>query len=300
MAMIVEDGSGMAGGNSYISLAYILDYLTVRGRQSENNWSTLTTAKQQAACIAGTDYLENRFRLRFKGKKQFTSLTHAKAVLTLTGNPTNGQTVTINGRVYTFNTVLGGADSVLIEANAHESMNNLIDALNADPDGLGVDYGSGTTLNAEVAATAFELDTLIVEAKTSGTPGNLLTVSTDVAGAFWSSATLIGGTDTGRAQPLSFPREWLYDAENLVVAGVPDRVKQATCEYAVRAAGSPLLPDPDISSGQRIIEREELLGPLKERTKWMEGGTVHTFMHYPAADRLLAEYLQPSGMVLRA
>jgi hypothetical protein len=93
---------------------------------------------------------------------------------------------------------------------------------------------------------------------------------------------------------------YLYDTEGSLVTGVPDRVKQATCEYAVRAAGSPLLPDPDISSGQRIIEKEQVLGPLKERTRWMDGGTVHTHMHYPAADRLLAEYLQPTGMVLRA
>lgn len=54
----------------------------------------------------------------------------AEAVLTISSNPTNGQTITINGFTYTFVTSIGTtAGNVLIEANNDLTVANLVDAI---------------------------------------------------------------------------------------------------------------------------------------------------------------------------
>ena len=62
--MIVEDGTGVEDANSYVTEAFADAYFLDRGNTT---WSAaLTTAKEQAL-IKATDYIELRFRDRFKG-----------------------------------------------------------------------------------------------------------------------------------------------------------------------------------------------------------------------------------------
>lgn len=67
MAFTLEDGTGVAAANAYVAEATVTTYLTDRGRETENGWSTLTTAQQQQAIVKATDYVEKRFRGRWKG-----------------------------------------------------------------------------------------------------------------------------------------------------------------------------------------------------------------------------------------
>lgn len=93
----------------------------------------------------------------------------------------------------------------------------------------------------------------------------------------------------GGIQPLSFPREYLYDARGQAVTGVPERLKKGIAEYAVRAVSSVLLPDPASDAyGGRVNRRKEKVGPIEEEYQY-DGGTVGTviFTAYPAADRLI-------------
>lgn len=299
MAFIVEDGSGIAQANCFASIAYALNYLTERNRQDENGWADLDLNVRQAHLIGGTDYLENRFRECFMGSKEFRSLTLAKAVLSFTANPIALAVVVIGSRTYTYVAALGVADDVLVGANASESMANLIQAITADPDFEGISYGTGTLIHPDATARAFEDDAMICEALLDGTPGNLIVTTTTVVSATWSSATLIGGTDTGRPQPLSFPRVNLFDRDGVRVVGIPDRLKQCNVEYSVRAAAAVLQPDPDITTGPQVIELKEKVDVIEEVTKWSEGGAVRISKPYPAADSLIREYLRPGGLVLR-
>lgn len=57
MAFTAEDGSGVAGANSYLSVADADTYHTDRG----NSGWTGTDAVKQAALIAATDFLESRY-----------------------------------------------------------------------------------------------------------------------------------------------------------------------------------------------------------------------------------------------
>ncbi|KGQ19929.1 Phage protein [Lysobacter dokdonensis DS-58] len=61
MALIVEDGSGVAGAESYISVADADTYFAARGNAA---WAALTTDQKEQALRKGTDYMEARYRWR--------------------------------------------------------------------------------------------------------------------------------------------------------------------------------------------------------------------------------------------
>ncbi len=124
----------------------------------------------------------------------------ATNTLTLTGAVLNGQTVTLNGIVYTFNTVLGGAGSVLIGASPLASLQNLADAVNSVPETVNIAYGSGTVVNTFMSADwgpktivgpAF---TLGFYANVGGLAGNAYTTTETIVAGSFLTATLTGGT----------------------------------------------------------------------------------------------------------
>ncbi len=123
----------------------------------------------------------------------------AKGTLTSTGvNVSNGDTVTIGGKTYTFQTVLTNVDgNVLIGANAAASLANLKAAINLEA-GAGTTYATATTVHTTVVADSVTATTLLVRAKASGSGGNSI-ASTEVAVTLsWGGATLAsGGTASG-------------------------------------------------------------------------------------------------------
>lgn len=62
MALIVEDGSIIAGAQAYIDTSYTDTYWENRGNPEE--WFCLTLAEQEAAILYGTQYLEKRYKFR--------------------------------------------------------------------------------------------------------------------------------------------------------------------------------------------------------------------------------------------
>lgn len=65
MALVVEDGSGVASANGLCSLAFADTYFTDRANAA---W-TGTEADKSSAIIRATDYIETRFGRRFIGSK---------------------------------------------------------------------------------------------------------------------------------------------------------------------------------------------------------------------------------------
>ncbi len=63
MALVVEDGTGLATAESYISVA---DADTRHSNLGNTAW-TGTTAVKEAALRKATEYIEQRYRLRWKG-----------------------------------------------------------------------------------------------------------------------------------------------------------------------------------------------------------------------------------------
>lgn len=68
MAMIVETGTGVAGANSYTTLAFVQAYFDDRGGNTA--WDALATdADQEYILIKATDYIEKRFSEKWVGDK---------------------------------------------------------------------------------------------------------------------------------------------------------------------------------------------------------------------------------------
>lgn len=123
--------------------------------------------------------------------------TAATGVLTAAGQPTDGETVTIDGKVYTFQDTLTNVDgNVLIGATASDSLDNLIAAIMGTA-GAGTTYAAATTRHPTVNAAAGVGDTVDVTARGEGTWGNAIGTTEDAAQLSWGAATLTGGTAVG-------------------------------------------------------------------------------------------------------
>jgi len=117
----------------------------------------------------------------------------ATGTLTSTANFANGETVTIDAKVYTFQTVLTDVDgNVNIGGTQALSMENLRRAINLD--GIaGTDYATSMTLHPTVSATD-TATTTDVTAKKAGTFGNSIATTETAGNASWGGATLSGGS----------------------------------------------------------------------------------------------------------
>jgi len=67
MAFTVEDGSNVAGANSFASVADADAYFTDRNLDSD--WFGLGTSEKESALVRATDYLNTTYRLQWKGDK---------------------------------------------------------------------------------------------------------------------------------------------------------------------------------------------------------------------------------------
>jgi len=65
MAFTPEDGTGLAGANSYISLAALKAHHDDRG----NDYSGFADALLETSLVQATDYIDQRFGRRFRGDK---------------------------------------------------------------------------------------------------------------------------------------------------------------------------------------------------------------------------------------
>lgn len=132
------------------------------------------------------DYL-----LRLIGSEAFKTA-RATGTITFSGNPSNGDTVTVNGVTYTFKTALTpAANEVLIGATQTETAENLKRALNAE-DGAGALYAAGTT-RCKVARA--EIDGEQIEIKASQNPPGFAVGRFSNGNQYW--AAQVFKTETG-------------------------------------------------------------------------------------------------------
>lgn len=304
MVVIVENGSGVVGANSNVSVAFVTAYLADRNRVTENGWAASSAAAEDAAVVEATDYIEARFRDLFNGNKEHRDLRLARATLEFTAQPVNTETVTVGAIVYRFVTTLAAANDVQISTvSLSESIDNLVAAILATSDGAGVAYEATTVENADASAQAFYDDSMLVFAKATGTAGNAVVTTTTVTGASWNFATLNGGSDLISPQPLSFPRVSLFDRDGNQIIGMPQRLLFATAEYSVRARKSDtvLAPDPTLDAlGGTVTRLKKKVGPIEKETEYLPGtANAGALPAYPAADRILRDFTRRAGVVSR-
>lgn len=66
MALIVEDGTGLADAEAYIAVADADTYFAARGNAT---WAALTTEQKEQALRKGADYMGATYGLRWKGER---------------------------------------------------------------------------------------------------------------------------------------------------------------------------------------------------------------------------------------
>jgi len=116
---------------------------------------------------------------------------------TSTGVVTDGDTVTLQGIVYTFKNTMAAAYDVQIGTTLDETLQNLADAVNAQPETIGINYALNTEINPFVNATFPQVeltDTILTfYATIGGTTGNAYTTTETGADLSFDAATLSGG-----------------------------------------------------------------------------------------------------------
>lgn len=109
--------------------------------------------------------------------KTTLSGTHATNTVSASGTPGDGNTVTVQGVVYTFKTALTGA-AFEVHINGQDgSLTNLQSAINDSGGVEGTDYGTGTTANPHCTAGAVSSHAITLTAVYFGSGGNALTLS---------------------------------------------------------------------------------------------------------------------------
>lgn len=108
--------------------------------------------------------------------------------LTFEANPLDGETVTVDAKVYVFEETLTDVDGhVLIGGTAAESVDNLIAAIGLG-DGAGTAYAASTTLHPAAFAIAAPGDAADVAARSAEL--GPITVATTVTDASWSTGAV--------------------------------------------------------------------------------------------------------------
>lgn len=189
------DGNVLIGATASDSLDNLIAAINL-GAGAGTLYATSTTANTDVSAAAGAG-----------DTMDVTALTSGSAgnSIVTTETLTNGswgggtlsggitETVTIDGKVYTFQATLVNADgNVHIGATAEESLDNLKNAINLGP-GVGTDYATAMTKHPTVEAVDGTGTTLVVYAITAGTGGNAITTTETLANGSWGGGTLSGG-----------------------------------------------------------------------------------------------------------
>ena len=167
---------------------------------------TANTAGEIANAIAGTNYAKQddtvSKQLAAPAQGQFkiaaiNSPAYATATITNLTNPAVLHSITVGAKTYLFRGSVVNPNDVLRGATAVISLDNLISAINATPSGAGSLYGTGTTANAQVTASAQAAGVTTLTAIALGTSGNSIALTQSNTDYTLSGATLSDGTSNG-------------------------------------------------------------------------------------------------------
>lgn len=102
-------------------------------------------------------------------------------------------------------------------------------------------------------------------------------------------------------QSLEFPRINAFYADGRIVENVPPEIADATHELAFRALTIDLAPDPEYDDSNRLVtEFDERVGPIREKKKFMEDGSVIEWRKYPTVEGLIRELIVEGESLKRA
>lgn len=208
----------------------------------------------------------------------------ADGIFTAGANAGEGQTVTIDGKVYEFNATVGVEDGdVHIGALATDSLDNLIAAIN-DAGGDPTDYASATVAHTTVEAVAGAGDTMEIVAKDGGVAGNAIATVNTWASSSFAAVTLLGGIDVRDY--------WVIEAGPGTFQLALDRVAALAgeaVEFTDNGSGTntiqdiSVVPTADVSDGQGSLflpargDPYQLSAPSVGTLQGLDGSSIASF-----------------------
>ncbi len=133
------------------------------------------------------------------------TVVRAQGDLTFSGNAADTEIVTIAGKAYTFQATLTDVDgNVLVGADAEESIDHLVAAINLDAAEAGDGYAASMTRNPGVVAEKISTTVLRVYAVIPGELGNLIDTTETGGSLAWGAPTLgsVSGNTNDRFRAL--------------------------------------------------------------------------------------------------
>lgn len=116
----------------------------------------------------------------------------ASGSISFSGNPADGDTVTVGATTYTFKNDMAAANDIKLGASQSDSIATLVKVLNGT--GVsGTDYYAGTTTPNASASAAISGADVTITAKTAGAAGNSVALSATGSSMTASGSTLEGG-----------------------------------------------------------------------------------------------------------
>ena len=187
---VVDDiGSPVSGRYGYNMLPLTIDFDRLNGTDGFGTATTQNIINEINSYYgtqpANTANVGPASDIRMAAVSSSIATTKAQGSITLSGLPTNNDTILINGVTYTFKTSPSALTDIQIGTDEEETISNLADALNAS--------NNASISIATYTASGASLD---IEYDLGGTDGNAFTLNvagTSVASA--SAATLTGGVD---------------------------------------------------------------------------------------------------------
>ena len=210
------------------------------------------------------------------------STVKARGTLNLNSQPLNGETVTIGGKVYTFEDALTNVDGHvhISHTSASLTIDNLIAAImlgnGETTPGAGTDYAAATTIHPTVTAAVGAGDTMIVSAKAGGVGGNAIATLDGLSDVLsvWDAGTL-GTTTAGVSPTAGEVATALMTAINADASRVMDArdVGWGTVLLVTKAAGASL-PSLAEASANIVVSAAAAVGGAVAEVK-----KVHTIVH---------------------
>jgi hypothetical protein len=192
VAQLDADGEVLIGATAAECAANLIAAINLDPTKSGTKYSANTTAPNRFYAESGGGGIVV-VKAYYPGA--VLGLAFASRILTSTNvQVTANDTVTIDGKVYTFKAVPAVEGEVDIGADADGSLLNLSRAIN-HTGAPGVDYVCADQHPTVVADALLVGHTLGVSARIAGTGGNAIVVSEVAATLSWASGNLTGGTD---------------------------------------------------------------------------------------------------------
>jgi hypothetical protein len=199
--LVVVDASGHAAvaGASSIPLGFVSESV------DSGAWASVEPLEGIVKLVAGIPIAKGDYVQVGTGGKLTVKTPAVAATTTLTSDataPSDGDTVTLGSKTYTFKTALSAgptvADEVLIGISAAVALDNLKSAVNGTA-GVGTTYSTGTVASTQFTATTNTDTTQLFVAITPGTAGNAF-ASTEASSHLSFPAVTWATPGTGAAQ----------------------------------------------------------------------------------------------------